>query len=200
MNFQKNRDELTKNYWETKYQTNDIGWDIGNISPPLKAYIDGIKDKNLRILIPGAGNSYEASYLLEKGFKNVTIVDLAEQPLANIIKRCPKFPSNKLINTNYFDFEGQFDLILEQTFFCAIHPTQRKNYVEKSNQLLVDKGEIAGLFFDFPLSPKGPPYGGSYDEYKSLFEDRYTIKTLEPCYNSLKPRANNELFFIFEKK
>jgi hypothetical protein len=48
-------------------RSNETGWDLGQVSPPLKAYIDQLTDKNLRILIPGCGNSYEAEYLLEKG-------------------------------------------------------------------------------------------------------------------------------------
>jgi hypothetical protein len=33
-----------------------------------------------------------------------------------------------------------------------------------------------------------------------LFENDFHIKTLETAYNSIKPRKENELFFIFEKK
>lgn len=55
--------QLNKSYWENRYTNNLIGWNIGYISTPLKTYIDQIKDKSLKILIPGAGNSYEAEYL-----------------------------------------------------------------------------------------------------------------------------------------
>ena len=59
---------LDTNYWNERYLKNDFGWDLGTISPPLKEYFDQIKNKNLSILIPGAGNSYEAEYLVNNGF------------------------------------------------------------------------------------------------------------------------------------
>jgi hypothetical protein len=44
------------NYWEERYLKNEIGWDIGAVSTPLKEYIDQLTNKACRILIPGAGN------------------------------------------------------------------------------------------------------------------------------------------------
>lgn len=66
--------------------------------------------------------------------------------------------------------------------------------------LLNPKGKLAGLLFDFPLTTEGPPFGGSATEYLNLFSDKFTIKTLEKAHNSIKPRQNKELFFIFEVK
>ena len=57
---------LSSEYWNTRYVENDFGWDAGEITTPLKTYFDQLKDKSLKILIPGAGNSYEAEYLFNK--------------------------------------------------------------------------------------------------------------------------------------
>ena len=43
--------DLNKNFWDLRYQNNEIGWDIGYISTPLKKYIDQLTDKNIKILI-----------------------------------------------------------------------------------------------------------------------------------------------------
>ena len=75
------------NYWEERYQKGETGWDAGKITTPIKEYIDQLTNKNLKILIPGAGNGYEFDYLIEKGFKNVYVIDIAETPLENIKKR-----------------------------------------------------------------------------------------------------------------
>ncbi|MEO8961526.1 MAG: hypothetical protein ABI325_06580, partial [Ginsengibacter sp.] len=64
-------------YWEERYRDNNTPWDLGMVSPPLKDYIDRLTDHNLSISIPGCGNAYEAGYLLEKGFQNVTLIDLS---------------------------------------------------------------------------------------------------------------------------
>ena len=68
------------------------------------------------------------------------------------------------------------------------------------HNLLKENGKLAGVLFSFPLTEQGPPFGGSKEEYQQLFSDKFLLKTLEPCYNSIKPRENNELFIIFHKK
>jgi thiopurine S-methyltransferase len=193
--------KLNKEFWEQRYEQEDVGWDIGHISTPLKAYIDQLTNMNLKILIPGAGNAYELQYLVEKGFTNVFVIDIARQPLEHIKKRMPDFPEHQILEGNFFDLAlNNFDLILEQTFFCALDPGLRPAYVKKMKQLLKPHGKLAGLLFNFPLTESGPPFGGSVTEYKSLFKAHFKIKTLETAWNSIKPRADKELFFIFEPK
>ncbi|MCM4154171.1 methyltransferase domain-containing protein [Arenibacter sp. N53] len=193
--------KLNKDYWERKYDLGDTGWDIGYISTPLKEYIDQLKDENLKILIPGVGNAHELFYLVENGFSNVYVIDIAKQPLEYIKRRIPDFPDDQLLEGDFFDLElNNFDLILEQTFFCALDPRRRTDYVHKIQQLLKPNGKLIGLFFNFPLSEAGPPFGGNPAEYKSLFKKHFRIKILETAHNSIKPRADKELFFIFESK
>lgn len=190
---------LTKEYWDNRQQNNDIGWDTGSITTPLKDYIDQIKNKELKILIPGAGNGYEFDYLIANGFKNVYVVDISETPVKNLYLKNPKY-KNQIIQADFFKHENAYDLIIEQTFFCALNPSLRNDYVNKVYNLLKPKGKIIGLLFDFPLTEVGPPFGGSSNEYKTLFSLLFDIKVLEKAYNSIKPRLGRELFFIFEKK
>ncbi len=192
--------KLNSNYWEERYSNQETGWDVGKITTPLKEYIDQIEDKSIKILIPGAGNSYEFEYLINNGFENVYVLDFAQSPLDNIKKRIPNCNTNQLIKSDFFELIGNYDLIIEQTFFCALDPSLRKDYVQKMKSLLTPKGKIVGLLFQFPLTEVGPPFGGSKGEYISLFEYDFEIKTLETANNSIKPRQENELFFIFNKK
>ena len=190
---------MNKHYWENRYTTQNVGWDLSEVSPPIKAYMDQIEDKSIRILIPGAGNSYEAEYLWRNGFKNVFVLDIAKSPLQNFRNRVKDFPENQLIEKDFFSTDGQYDLILEQTFFCALTPDLRKDYCEKMFHLLKPNGKMAGLLFDFELTASGPPFGGNTTIYRSLFEQKFRIKTLAHAYNSINSRHNKELFFIFEK-
>ncbi len=192
--------KLNSDYWENRYLNNEIGWDTGEITTPLKKYIDQIEDKTIRILIPGCGNGYEFEYLIENGFLNTFVLDYAETPLENLKKRISNHSENQLIRSDFFEHQGQYDLILEQTFFCALDPKLRAKYVKKMHSLLSPKGKLAGLLFQFPLTESGPPFGGSKEEYINLFSAYFEINTLELAYNSIKPRQGNELFFIFTKK
>ncbi len=194
------KNSLNKAYWENRYTSEKIGWNIGYPSTPIKTYIDQLEDKTLKILIPGAGNSYEAEYLWNLGFENIYVLDFAKQPLENLKYRISTFPESQLLNMDFFELNDNFDLILEQTFFCALNPNLRKSYVDKIHQLLNPKGKLAGLLFDFELTESGPPFGGNLSVYKSLFEDQFETMVLESSINSIKERQGKELFFIFEKK
>ena len=78
--------DLSAKAWEHRYVTNDIGWDLGQVSPALKKYFDQLTNKELKILIPGGGNSYEVEYLFNKGFTNVFVIDLSKTAIENIKK------------------------------------------------------------------------------------------------------------------
>ncbi|MEC4048817.1 methyltransferase domain-containing protein [Flavobacterium sp. SUN046] len=192
--------KLNKNYWQERYENQETSWDVGRITTPLKEYCDQLTDKTLKILIPGGGNSYEFEYLIQEGFTNVWVLDYAPTPLENIKKRLPNTFESQLLLGDFFDHDGQYDLIIEQTFFCALDPTLRQAYAEKMPKLLSPKGKLVGLLFQFPLTEEGPPFGGSIEEYQNLFSDHFGIKTLETAHNSIKPREDRELFFVFEKK
>ena len=192
--------ELGETYWNNQYNADTTNWDLGEISPPLKTYIDQLTNKNLRILIPGCGNSYEAEYLLQQGFTNVTVIDIAP---ALVEQLKIKFADNKNINIilgDFFNHTGQYDLILEQTFFCAINPSLRKAYAVKMKELLVNNGKLAGVLFGKEFEVKGPPFGGSKCQYMPLFENDFNLNTFHPCYNSFAKRAGSELFINLEKK
>ena len=191
---------LNKEYWNNRYVTNDFGWDAGEVTLPLKTYIEQLDNKDLTILIPGAGNAYEAEFLFNKGFKKVTVLDFAEAPLQNIKKRVPDFSLEQLIQQDFFEHQGQYDLILEQTFFCAIQPSLRQKYVQHMNQLLKPNGKLVGLLFNDVLNDDQPPFGGNKKEYEDLFSKEFHINIMEPCYNSIKPRQGRELFIMMQKK
>ena len=186
--------KLDAKYWENRYQTNDIRWNLGAVSPPLKTYFDQLTNKSLRILIPGGGNSYEAEYLHYLGFANVFVADLSLTALQNFKNRAPDFPESHLINKNFFDLNGKFDLIIEQTFFCAINPNLRPKYVEKMHNLLLPEGKLIGLLFNCELNADKPPFSGFKKEYVKLFGTKFNIELIEDCYNSHPSRQGRELF------
>ena len=192
--------DLSENAWDNRYLNKDIAWDLGEVSPPLKAYFDQLTYKEIKILIPGGGNSYEAAYLFEKGFENVWVVDLSKTAIANIQRSIPKFPPSQLIQGDFFDMEDSFDFIVEQTFFCAIHPSLRADYVVKMNSLLKPKGTLVGVLFNAPLNKEKPPFGGNKAAYMEQFKRFFEIQKMEACYNSFGNRKGRELFIILGKK
>lgn len=190
---------MEKSFWDSRWQQQLTGWDLGEVSPPLKSYIDKLENKALKILIPGCGNAYEAEYLWQKGFHNTYIVEISELAVKSFLKRYPVFPENQIFIQDFFELKGHYDLIIEQTFFCAINPQMRKAYTEIMYELLKPGGKLAGLLFNRDFEG-GPPFGGSKEEYEKLFSTKFEISTLINAVNSVKPRENSELFFEFTKK
>ena len=195
-----NNNEFTEEYWTNRYQNNDAAWDLGAPSGPLKEYIDQLNNKELHILIPGAGNAYEAEYLFDKKFKNVTVIDISQEPLKNIQQRLPDFPEEHLILGDFFKHHGKYDLIIEQTFFCALDPSLRTRYVSHMAELLNPCGKLVGVLFTDPINAVKPPFGATKEEYIHLFEPYFSFKVIELCNNSIKPRQGRELFIDLIKK
>ncbi|MBK8519656.1 MAG: methyltransferase domain-containing protein [Chitinophagaceae bacterium] len=191
---------LDEAYWNSQYNAHTTGWDLGEVSPPLKAYIDQLVNKNLRIFIPGCGNTYEAAYLLQQGFTNVTVIDIAPALVAQLQEKYKVNPHIKIILGDFFIHEGEYDLILEQTFFCALNPALRQDYIIKMHTLLAANGKLAGVLFNREFEQQGPPFGGRKDSYEPMFEKYFIFKTFEPCNNSFIKRKDTELFIILIKK
>lgn len=191
---------LDAHYWNNRYQTDDFPWDIGYISPPLKNYFDKLSNKELRILIPGAGNAHEAEYLFSQGFKNVFIVEISEEAIKNFTARNPHFPAENIFFEDFFDHNKKYDLIVEQTFFCALDPSLREAYVKKMHELLTDGGILAGLLFHDAELKGNPPFGGTKEEYIPIFEKHFELLKFDMTCESVKPRLGRELFIEVKNK
>ncbi len=162
-------------YWTSRYKDESIPWDVGQITTPLKEYIDQLEDKNLKILIPGCGNAYEANYLHLQGFNNIYLIDISEEPITNFKHKHPDFPINHIIHGDFFEIEDDFDLVIEQTFFCALHPSQRHAYAIKMNELLNNGGRLVGLLFNDKLNSDRPPFGGFKEDYIKIIKPDFQL-------------------------
>jgi methyl halide transferase len=189
---------IDANFWDSQYKSNQTAWDLGMVSPPIKSYIDSLEDKNIKILIPGAGNAYEAEYLIDKGFSSVTIIEIAPTIVDRLMEKFKEVSGVNIVLGDFFEHKGKYDLILEQTFFCALAPDLRLKYVWKMHQLLTVNGVLAGLLFNREFE-EGPPFGGTKEEYINLFNYGFDMLKIDVSKNSIKPRENSELFIEFKK-
>ena len=190
---------MNKSFWDERYDTGKTGWDIGQVSAPLKAYIDQLERRDLRILIPGSGFGHEGRYLWEKGFHHTYLLDFSESPKASVLATNPNcFPSENWFIEDFFQHSGVYDLIIEQTLFCAIDPTKRADYAKHAASLLKPEGKLVGLLFNRSFEG-GPPFGGSKEEYETYFQPYFSSIKMDECYNSIEPRKGTELFIQVQK-
>lgn len=191
-------------YWSNRYKGSEAPWDLEYISRPLKEYFDQLQDKNLKILVPGAGPGHEVSYLYSRGFQKVYFMDFSDLACRLFEQNNPDFPKKNILSEDFFHHRGKYDLIVEQTFFCAFEPSEamRTKYADQMYNLLKPGGKLVGLWWSFPLdaNQEDPPYGGSYKEYKIYFSEKFATLILEACYNSEPDRMGKELFGIFQAR
>lgn len=194
------KNRLDKQFWNDKWENNLTGWDVGHASPAITDFMQTISDKNLAILIPGCGNAYEAEWLVAHGFTNVTLLDIAPKLVETLQEKYKNMPQIKVFCEDFYKHESKYDLIIEQTFFCANDPENRQRYAEKSASLLNENGKISGVLFNVEFDKQGPPFGGTTLEYYEIFKPYFYILKMENCYNSIAPRANTEVFIHFQKR
>lgn len=188
-------------YWNDRYLHGDTPWDIGYASPALINYCQDLKNKDIHILIPGGGRAPEMSTLYKMGFQNVFLCDWSEKAIEEARRVNPELPSTHFICDDFFKIEGDFDLIMEQTFFCALDPSWRLKYITKTHELLRKKtGKLIGVFFDKTFEHEGPPFGGSKDEYTKLLEPAFIIDEFDTATDSIEPRLGFELFLVATAK
>lgn len=187
-------------YWNQRYQNEDTPWDIGELSLPLRFIMDEVAGPEMKILIPGAGRAYEAVYLHQKGFPNVYVCDWAPSAFEHLRRAAPDFPEEHLITGDFFQLEEEFDLMLEQAFFCALPPDMRPLYARKTAGLLRPNGLLAGVLFGVVFPFEGPPFGGSLPEYEGLFQPYFDREKMEICQSSIPPRAGSEIEIRLRKK
>ena len=191
-------------YWQARYDAGRDAWDTRGITPPLRAYFDQLAvAAQPRVLIPGAGRAYEAEYLRQLGFRQVFVADIAPEALAALTARVPGFPQAHLLLADFFALPNDppYDLIVEQTFFCALDPVLRPAYARQCAHLLRPGGTLMGLLFDTDFGPvREPPFGGSKEEYREYFAPYFEFRHFETATNSLKPRQGRELFICLKRK
>ncbi len=186
---------LDETYWRARYLKGDTPWDIGCASPALVRFCQALPHKQVRILIPGAGFAHEAEWLWRHGFRNTFVCDWVEAAFAPLRQRVPDFPAEQMLVRDFFALEDTFDLILEQTFFCALPPARRPEYVRQCARLLPPGGVLAGLLFASHFPFQGPPFGGTEATYRRLLPPCFKIEEMALTPHSIAPRRGNELFF-----
>lgn len=193
---------LDKDFWTRRYETGETGWDAGKPTPILEQYIQQIASKDIAVLIPGCGRAWEADVILECGITNVTLADISEAPFDDVKKRllAKKLPEPQLFIGDFFSLKGAFDLVLEQTFFCALSPELRSSYVRKMHEIIKPGGKLAGVVFSVEFPFDGPPFGAKPNVYLDLFSPYFEVKIFEPAYNSIQPRNGNEYFMLAIRK
>jgi methyl halide transferase len=182
----------SNNYWDERYLEENIPWDIGYANSGIIKYVQRQFPLTTRILIPGAGVGHEAAKLYALGYENVFVNEWSQSAKERMLAVYPGFPAENILIGDFFALRGCYPLIIEQTFFCALPPARRMDYVKKVKELLAHDGVFAGVFFDRTFADEGPPFGGDAAEYRALFSREFKVSVTSPWKDSIAPRAGTE--------
>jgi SAM-dependent methyltransferase len=192
---------LDKSFWDQRWHTGQTGWDLNEASPAIMDYFDRTKPPfDARILIPGCGNAWEAEALTRRGYTDITLCDISPTLCANLSERYHDQSAISIVCGDFFDLSGPYDLVIEQTFLCALDPSLRAAYAEHMARIIRPGSILAGLWFSVEFPFDGPPFGGSPEDYLKLLEPYFNLKEAGPCKASVKPRQGNEWFIVAERK
>ena len=192
--------------WEVLYQTQDTGWDRGEVSPALHSFINKGVFKNAKtVLIPGCGRGYEVVELARHGFE-VTALDLAPSAIEHLNQELKQAGvAAHTMCLNMFDYHApqSFDVVYEQTCLCAIAPSEREKYAKAVYSWLKPSGKLL-LNLMQTGDAGGPPFHCDFMDAKQLFPSKLWHWQEEPPLMTergkgrVSPRF--ELGFILEKK
>ncbi len=195
---------LDADFWEGHYREGNTGWDLGAPAPP---FVDLLAEPSPpgpgSMIVLGAGRGHDALLFARHGFR-VTALDFAESAVRETREAARK--AGLAVETARHDFftlppeyDSSFDYALEHTFFVAIDPGRREEYVQIVRRLLKPGGLFIALFYAHGR-PGGPPFATSEDEVRALFDRYFTIKRLEVPVRSVKPRQGLELLALMHPK
>jgi cyclopropane fatty-acyl-phospholipid synthase-like methyltransferase len=188
--------------WQRHYDEDDLGWDLGQVAPPFIRLFESKAILPCKAIVPGCGRGHEVIYLAENGFE-VTAVDYSSGAV-NHLKSTVQERNLKceVLQMDFFGIDsahnGAYDLLIEQTFFCAISPEQRPSYVSTVARVLKRGGMLTGLFYHTGKDG-GPPFNTTREDIQEYFSDSFEIRQLSKAEDSAEQRKNKEWLVILVK-
>lgn len=195
---------LKVEFWQGRYDTGQMNWDLGGPSPHFAALLqsspDFLRPGSMAVL--GAGQGHDAALFAKAGFA-VTGFDYA----LGAIERAEQLYGDLfgMVQANIFDlakpdseWAGQFDYVLEHTCFCAIFPQDRATYVRSVANILKPGGYLIGVFWEHG-EPDGPPYNTTEADIREAFGVDFEVvstKDVPPASD----RSGVERLIVLQRK
>ena len=192
---------MSQEYWEQRYQTNDMPWEKGEPSPGLVDFLAAHPElPRTQVCIPGCGTGHDVRAWARAGFppfgfdlapsgikmateKTAAAGLTATFQIADFLKDEPPFP---------------FDWLFEHTLFCAIQPQERDDYVRAVLRWLKPDGQYLAVNYLIP-DTDGPPFGTTRDELWERFSPHFDLLA-EFVPRSYPNRTGLERLFWWRRK
>ena len=165
-------------YWEQRYQAQDMGWEKGEPSPGLVDFLAAHPElPRATVVVPGCGTGHDVRAFAGAGF-TAEGIDLA--PSAIKLAQAKTRQAGLAARFRLADFlhdppPNKFDWLFEHTLFCAIKPHERDDYVRAVDQWLAPAGNYLAVNYLVPPDREGPPFPTTRAEQIQRFSPRFDL-------------------------
>jgi SAM-dependent methyltransferase len=190
------RDPADPAAWDARYREQNTPWDLGDAPPALRRLLGSLPPGRLRVLVPGAGPGHDAIAWARAGH-DVVAVDFAPSAVAAARARARKAGvSLEVVEADVFalppEFAGAFDVVWEQTCYCAIPLDRRRAYATAMARALKPGGVFLGLLWHHGQEG-GPPFDVTVADVRGDLAEAFEEVSIEPVVDSVESRASEFL-------
>lgn len=214
----------TSAYWQGRFEQEDTPWQLDAVSTVLIEALNELVSlgyilRGKRVLSAGCGRGLDALELARHG-AHVLAVDWSERAVRDLRTQWESLRGGvdgtlEVVAGDFFALKPEpLDLVLEHTFFCAVDPSLRSQYVLRMAEWVKPCGYIVGNFFVLSeeevvaLSNRslsshgdGPPFASTETELRGLFENSFSCNVLRPARSSAPDRRPGmEWVGLFQRK
>ena len=198
---------MDRAFWQALYDTNDTRFDLRGPSTPFTDWLDAAQPRPGRAIVPGCGRGHDVVELARRGWEAIG-VDFAPTAIADgrigalvagVAERA------RFVEEDVFGLGPQhdqsFDLLFEQTCYCAIEAHRRDEYARLAARLVKPGGVLAFVVFPVDGRTGGPPFNIGVDEVPLRFAASFDLVSIGPPPRASAPaRTGKELFAVFRRK
>lgn len=198
-----------KNHWENVYETknpDEVSWTQKVPKTSLDLIEGTSKGKSSKIIDIGGGDSNLTDFLLEKGFENISVLDISAKALEKAKKRLGAQAENiDWIATNITEFKPNttYDIWHDRAAFHFLTKEEEiKKYAEIVKNAVSDTLIIGTFSVNGPQKCSGLPIV-QYDEdrLKVIFSESFElVKSFTEDHITPFNTVQNFIFCQFKKK
>lgn len=188
---------MEKDFWLTKWNTNDIGFHQEIVNPDLINYFNALDLKNGDpIFVPLCGKSLDVVWLADQGYPilGVDLSELAANDFFTHLKVTPiittegafkkfHYKNITILCGDFFELTTQQLSSIKGVYDCkaliALPEEMRKRYAKHLSTCLSTDTKILLLSMESPDVVKSrPPFPVSQDEIKSLYHHDFNVQQI----------------------
>jgi methyl halide transferase len=168
---------MDRDYWESRYQAQDMPWEKGAPSPALVDFLALHGElPRTTVCVPGCGTGHDVRVWAAAGFEAHGF-DIAPSAIRLSIERTraagltAHFAQKDVLRD---EPPIQFDWVFEHTLFCAIQPNEREAYAQALLRWLKPGGNYLAINYLIP-DTDGPPFGCTREELDARFAGHFNL-------------------------